>query len=519
MKSLSRYLLLVLISSVSLSSFSTQLAQNPSLTLRTRIHQQLSRLNPSLRCEAVFSQPISTTSTTRGITRGATRGIQPQNNLAAKVEEYSQKFSEVIKIEFDLPYGHESDPKSFYFLKNDPYEGPNKMKIYKELGVNLSEKSTDKISTWMDFARNFRAALEKRNLEPKDFLVPSLVFFRTTIDNKKEYKAIDPLSEALPEGTDWIVLNKDIEFNLPFSVILTMMREGKFPLLDAIHDTAHFVSFLRFTEFTSYLREGMTRNGDSKPTKGFQRRMYWLAEALSVLDPNGAAANQEFLDLQKRPTDIRDIESIETELAGFSERKLLAYSYKLARHFESQLRDIAGGQSNPAEKWYYLSESFKMSAKDLLSVDLLFEDLPSTDLSNMKGLGIIEDLSKTYFDQGPVTLNANPKQMTNETSTFSFSTFVTTQKLLTLILHKDKKQTLEKLNSMSRAQALSYLIKYTSRLEHLLTIPPFSYKTWAQSFLKPNLDLSDPVSVVLTTVFGNNIVKNYYLGIGADREK
>ncbi len=512
MKSYLSYFLLIIISSVSLSSFSTQLMQNPSL--RARIHSQLARLNPSLRCETVFSKTLPiTTSPNRRSTRGAPRGIESKNYLEVMVQEYSQKFSEVIKIEFDLPYGHESDPKSFYFLKNDPYEGPDKIKIYKELGVDGSGKSSpDKISTWMEFAKNYRSALDRRNINPKDFLVPSLVFFRITAEDKKEYKTIDPLSESekLPQGEGWKLLNKDIEFNLPFSVILSMMREGKFPLLDALHDTAHFVSFLRFPEFTYYLREGMVKNADPDISRGFKRRMYWLTEALSVLDPDGATKNQDFLSSQKRSTDVRNIKIIEKELtkmAQDSESKLLAYSYKLARHFESQLRDISGGESNPAEKWYYLSENFKMTAKDLLS----------EDLSNARGLGIIGELSKTYFEDGPVTLKANPKQMTNETSTFSFNTFVTSQKLLALILKKDKEQILTDLNSMSRAQALSYLIKYTSRLEYFLTLPPFTYQVWAQAFLKADLNPSDPLSAALLTVFGSNIVKNYYLGIGDKR--
>ncbi|MEK6774897.1 MAG: hypothetical protein AABY64_13215 [Bdellovibrionota bacterium] len=507
MKSLFRYLLLVLISSISLSSFSTQLAQNPALTIRARIHAQLLGLNPSLRCEAVFSPPISTANSTRGLSRGITRGIQLKSNLAEKVEEFSKKFSEVIRIEFDLPYGKESDPKSFYFLEKDPYEGPEKMKIYKELGVQWSgSKSPDKVSTWMEFAQNFRAALERQKINPKDFLVPSLVFFRTTADNKKEYKAIDPLSDELPQGEGWIILNKDIEFNLPFPVILSMMREGKFPLLDALHDTAHFVSFLRFPKFTSSLRKGM-ETSDADISRGFKRRMYWLTESLSVLDPKGAKKNQRFLNSYSRSTDVRDIESIESELAQFSERKLLTYSYELARYFESQLRDVSGGESNPAEKWYYLSENFKMTAKDLLS----------EDLSNTKDFSIIGDLSRTYFQDGPVTLSANPKVMTNETSTFSFNTFVTSQKLLTLILSKDKGQTIANLDSMSRSEALSYLIKYTSRIEYLLTKPPITYQAWAEAFLKAKLDPEDPVAKMLLTIFGNNIVKNYYLGIGDKR--
>ena len=118
-------------------------------------------------------------------------------------------------------------------------------------------------------------------------------------------------------------------------------------------------------------------------------------------------------------------------------------------------------------------------------------------------------LGKTYFENGPITLNANPKAMTNETATFSFSTFVTAQKLLALAL-RDKAQ----MGATDRKQALAYLVKFTSRTEYLLTERPFTYREWGTSFLQGDLPTTDPVAKLLMNVFNNDLIPRYYLGPG-----
>ena len=150
------------------------------------------------------------------------------------------------------------------------------------------------------------------------------------------------------------MLNKDVEFNIPYGPIMEALKEGKFPLLDAVHDASHFVGFLRFREFPQTVRAQVAKAAPEDISRGFKRREYWLTEAMSVLDPEGQAKNHQFLAERDRPTRVRSVAQIEEELARLSEAELLEYAYQSARHFESQLRDVSGGNSSSAEKWFYL---------------------------------------------------------------------------------------------------------------------------------------------------------------------
>lgn len=453
---------------------------------------------------------------TRGISRGVTRGgTRSVGGLPAAAEQYSSYFSMVIPAELDLPYGHEGDPKSHTFFQKDPYEGAEKMRVQTELGIKWgAEGSPTVVPTWMEFAQNYRAALKARGVDPSKMFVPSLVLYRdlgevvspTTQKKtmKREYKFVDPLTEQFPaDMSQWKLLNKDVQFNIPFAPIFEAMQQGKFPLLDALHDVSHFVSFLRFPEFSQTVLAQMKKMKTEDVTSGFKGREYWLTEALSLPDPASQQLNHDFLAKNNRSTAVRDVAQIEKELAALPEKDLLDYSYKQAKHFESVLRDVSGGNSNSAEKWFYLSESFGMRAQDLLN----------EDIERSPAIGSVMNLAKNYFENAPVTLHANPKAITNETAVFMFNTFVGAQKLLALTLKKGKE------GSISRSEALKQLAKFTSRTEYLLTEKPFTYQEWAEAFLNAELPKDHPVAKMLTRVFDNETVVNFYLGKGGVRPK
>ncbi|MBI3542304.1 MAG: hypothetical protein HY075_03380 [Deltaproteobacteria bacterium] len=462
--------------------------------------------------------PAAARSLTRGgaATRGLTRGGENPTagpRLVAAAEQYSNYFFQVIQAEFELPYGKPDDPKSHEFFREDPFEGPEKIAIQEELGVKWkgSEAPTS-TPTWVELARNYRAALKRRGIDPASTFVPTMVLYRDLgqvpspktgkLVTKREYLFVDPLAESFPaDMSKWRLLNKDVEFNIPFQPIFEAMQQGKFPLLDATHDVSHFVAFLRFPEFAAAVRARLKAASADGATSGFKGREYWLTEALSLPDPQGQAANEKFLRDQGRPTETRPVVELERELGKLDEPTLIDYAYKLARQLESQLRDVSGGNSNSSEKWYYLSESFGMKARDLLR----------EDLSRSTPIGPVMALAKVYFENAPVSLHANPKALTNETATFNFNTFATAQKLLALSLKAGK------LGGVARADALRQLVRFASRTESLLTQRPFSYAEWAESFLKPDLSASDPIAKMLTGLFSNDVVARFYLGKGQAR--
>jgi hypothetical protein len=478
--------------------------RRPNWELRKQIHARVEQE----RCARALTQ---TRGVPWGATRGATRGLDPDARLPVEIKELNDLFHQVLRAEFDLPYGRENDPKSHFFLKGDPHEAKAKEAVWKELGFTWDGEGAPTTSpNWTELARNYRKALEKRGIDPDSTFVPAVVLYRAVEGKpgdkpKKEYKFIDPLKEAFPEDmSQWKVLTKDVEFNIPAKDIFDAMKAGKFPLLDAVHDVSHFVAFLRFAEFGQTVRARMKDATPETFSRGFKRREYWLTEALSVPDPGGQAQNHKFLKSHDRSTEVRTVAKIEKELEKMSEAELIEYSLELARHFESQLRDVSGGNSSPAEKWFYLSESFGMSAEALMT----------ENLTGARPIGAIMGLAKTYFENGPITLNANSKPMTNETATFSFSTFVTAQKLLARSLNGDAP-----MDGVSRKEALRNLVRFTSRTEHLMTKKPYTYEEWVDGFLQADLKPASPLGKTLQTIFGSDLIPRYYLGPGELREE
>lgn len=493
------FLIFNVLSLIGLLSFSTELDVNQRL--RTRIHQGLTNT-----CQKAVtrSAPVPT--------RSATRSASPRQDA---VEQFSDFFGRALQMEWGVPYGHESDPNSFYFLKNDLHEGPAKLKFYEWLGYIWGLGEAPTVSpTWMQLAKNIRAQLSALGIPLSETFVPALVLYKKIgeklnaqgqMENVFEYLFIDPISEAFPtDRASWTVLTKDVQFNIPFAAILQAMKVGKFPMMDANHDVAHFISFLRFPEFAKTLRSQLARLTEADITRGFKLRQYWLTESLSVLDPT--TDPRVFLARFQRPSQTRSLAEVELEIAKIPQKKLLTYAVELSRYFESQLRDISGGNSNSAEKWYYLSESFGLRAQDLME----------ENLQRSEHLYRIRELADTYFREGPITLNANPKKMTNETATFNFNTFVVAQKLLALLL-MEKQDVIPQLANWSREEALASLVKFVARTEWALTSKPVSYREWTESFIAGNMDPQSPLAQLLVTVFGHPFVSKYYLGIGAKR--
>ena len=441
--------------------------------------------------------------------RGQTRGLGPASSLPSAAKEHSENFGRFIQAELDLPYGRPDDPQSLEFLRRDPHEAAEKLQTWNDLGYQWASEQQEAVSPdWMEFAKNYRSLLRKQGIDPKDTFVPAVVIYRNngktkSGKTKREYRFIDPVTESFPEDMEaWNMLTKDVQFNIPFDPIFQAMREGKFPLMDAVHDVSHFVGFLRFPEFAKSVRQQMKIAKNDTASRGFKRREYWLTEALSLPDPNGQKANQQFLQDHHRGTKPMAIPEIETQLAKMSQQELVDYALESARHLESQLRDVSGGNSSPAEKWFYLSESFGMRAEDLLK----------EDLSRSNPVPYIEALATTYFDNGPVTLDANPKAMTNETATFSFSTFAAAQKLLAMSLKSNKP-----LAGLSPEKAQERLKQFASRTEFLLRQKPFTYQQWAKSFLQKDMNPNEPVASTLSQIFRNDIIDDLYLGEGEKR--
>ena len=197
MRPLSLKLLLLVLSFVSLSSFSNEYRSNPDL--RERIKAFVAR---SL-CERSFEE-ASLPVRSRGITRrGLTRGATDVRKLPSEVQKFSDLYSMVILAELNLPYGKKGHPKAHVFFWKDPETKlAEKIKSFEELGFVFDARGAPlSVPTWIEFAKHYRAALERRGVKPEETLVPAIVLYRsagTSIDKdgkvveKREYRLLTP---------------------------------------------------------------------------------------------------------------------------------------------------------------------------------------------------------------------------------------------------------------------------------------------------------------------------------------
>ncbi|MDA9951335.1 hypothetical protein N9D31_02055 [Oligoflexaceae bacterium] len=458
--------------------------------------------------EKCTNPPVNAGGTRGGITRSLERSLSSEA-VPKKINEHFEYFKEVIDAEFALPWGRKSDPSSYEFLKLDPYESAPKLKVWRELGYEWNKGELSSSPNFYELAANIKRLLLEKGVTPQNGFVPALVLYKKVeVFNEKtkkledgfEYKFIDPVSEKFPENmNEWHVLTQDTQFNIPFDPIFSAMRAGKFPILDAIHDISHFVAFIRFPELTKGLRKNFEKMSLKDVSLAFKKRQYWLTEAMSIPDPASHTVNLQFLNKFGRSSRSRSPAEISAELSQMNEANLIEYSIESARHIESTLRDVSGGNSSSAEKWYYLAEGFGLKPRDLLN-----NKIESMNIDR------VFEFAETYFNQARVTLSANSKRMTNETATFNFNAFFAAQKLLGLALRQNM------ITAERRAKALVLLNQFTARTEYLLVNKPFSYEQWTSAFMQPNLSLNDPVAKLFRTVFNDHpLLNTIYLGEGS----
>lgn len=462
-------------------------------------------------------------SATRGVTRGA-RSVEPISRQSTsrpflaeifqQIENFSLRFQALIKVEFGLPFGGGDNLTTFQYLIRDKYESKEKFSITKKLGLKWNGSDEPSVCPdWITLATNYRKAQADLGIAENDSFVPVMVFYKeimVTKDGKlvpgMDYRFVDPLKEDINGLTaEWKILTSDVQFNLPFSAMMEAMKKGLFPMLDAVHDIYHFVSFLRFPEATKALRRALDQVSVADYSSGFKRREYWLTEALSLVFPESQQANSEFLRINRGRVRAKSIKQIRLELGQLKESDLIEYSLKLANHMGSQLRDVSGGNSSPAEKWFYLGDIVGVPGRAL--VDNI--------LPEKQDLTAVTYLSDSYFRNGPVLYAGNPKPMTNETATFSFSTFNMAHRLLAQALGSNFRDHFKR--RITKKQLLQDLLEYSARTEFLIRSEQPTIQSWYENFLTKDMDPNGPIGQLLTTVFGNEIVTRFYLGEGEKR--
>ena len=175
------------------------------------------------------------------------------------------------------------------------------MTVWRKLGYEWANEKLVRSPNFFELAKNINQLLVEGGVNADNGFIPAIVLYRKfeTWNPKKQqmeeqfdYKFVDPVREKFPEDMrEWNVLTQDTQFNIPFKPIFEAMRQGKFPILDAIHDISHFVAFIRFPELTKGLRANFERMDPNNVSHAFKKRQYWLTEAMSIPDPGSHQSN------------------------------------------------------------------------------------------------------------------------------------------------------------------------------------------------------------------------------------
>lgn len=232
--------------------------------------------------------------------------------------------------------------------------GNEKIEILRRLGFKL--QSTDQTMLeatpdWITFSMSYRKELERRGIPIHKTLRPALVLVKNFESSERKYLLVDPITEKLPpDGSGWRVLTAKEEFNIPAAMVLAAVRRGKWPLMDAVHDTSHFIANLRFPKVVEKFIEAAKLRGAGGTSRGFDLRSFWVFESLSLPDTslcgNFDQLHRSWFSLDRSASS----KEILSRLEVLSNIQLGEYLQAYSKVFISTLADFSGSQSSSSEK-------------------------------------------------------------------------------------------------------------------------------------------------------------------------
>lgn len=468
--------------------------------------------------------------------------IQLSRTENAQIAAFNVAFGPHIATHFN--YNLASTPREPVLLvsdviRKDLAQGSAKAAALEELGFRLEEDEGKRPDgpSFMQISRNYHEGLKRRGFRFKDIIRPGMVFFGYP-DGQLDCKVLDPNVDSLPDpNSGYQLLSSSRLFNIPFRAIIEALKEGKWPLMEELHDVSHFIAFLRFPVFVRSVLEAVRNLTESDYTSGFKRRLFWLMETMSLPDFASRSEIIEFLRNKRGLQHGDSLAKIRSSAARISDSDLATYADELATFFGSVQADFSGGTSMSREKYDYIGSIFGVSTEAAFNLEL-----PPAPAMN---------LARAYVQNDKVPQIQWHKSTASEIFVFSFTTMSLTLKALsqglkvkdddvlaqhfTSAIIEDEGESAKpyvdfistnetpqyKLKPGVRAEMRSLTRELIARLEYALlrTTDDLTVETWAHSMLQADLPANSNLGSFIRQVFTNDTVTRYYLGRGEKRAK
>ncbi len=201
------------------------------------------------------------------------------------------------------------------------------------------------------FVKNFIRALNLMKVPTIERLLPAVVFVRE-VDKKKEFLFVVPGIDPWPVESGFRIYNSRDGFNLPNRIVLMAMKNGRFPLLDGLHDTSHFVSFLLNPKYMRAIRRRLNSIEDLEKVNKIDDKMFFINELITMGNPEKRNLIDSILICSKiaRPNQHLNFQEVLSKFKELPTTLLLDHGTKLIEEYDRLLIDFGGGSVGSWEK-------------------------------------------------------------------------------------------------------------------------------------------------------------------------
>jgi len=272
---------------------------------------------------------------------------------------YTKQPQTPYEIEFGSHYNSlvQSQWQSYFktewaFFSSDKSEGSKKIKALESLGFN--QNGNDIYSpTYKEFIKNYLTALKKTGQKIENSILPALVLVKGPPGQATDHRLVTPGIDPWPTESGYRFLLAYEMFNIPFRTIISGLQHGRFPLMDASHDVAHFVSFLLHPNYArQLLKSAKEIPALAKYPISFSRRLFYSLELLTLANPENKEDLRKILMFpgNKSSDTYFALSDYLKFFSTLSRQQLIKHAEKLILTYDSYLVDYGGGVARSYEK-------------------------------------------------------------------------------------------------------------------------------------------------------------------------
>lgn len=265
--------------------------------------------------------------------------------------------------------------KEFEAVRLDKSNGKLKLKILLQLGFEV-RPSQIRVPSHEALIHNYLALMKAKNIPIDKMILPALVLYKGP-KYKRDYRLLTPGVDPWPAETGFKILKSNKEFNIPNSVVLEALKRNRFPLMDAIHDVFHFVSFAMHPEYMMALHSASLKI--TYPVSGdLEKRIFFIMESLELGNPQKIG---KMVEVFYAPDKVAGstFQDYMNAFMWLPEADLVKQARRLVKNFESLMSNYGGIVTASWEKSDFdlsLKRNFRSANTDGFSLKVALGDLP-----------------------------------------------------------------------------------------------------------------------------------------------